>query len=87
MLGELERISAELTHVKGEKEATMEARGAKERDLENIDKTMKRVRDRMDNLGKSVRVLERVTTQLCERQIIQAPLIPSSNTHRRSSKS
>lgn len=45
----------------------MEARGAKERDLEQVDKAMKRVRDRVDTLAKSVRTLERVTTQLCER--------------------
>ena len=67
LLSELERLSAELTKVKGEKEATMEARGAKERDLEQVDKALKRVRERVDTLGKSVRTLERVTTQLCER--------------------
>jgi septal ring factor EnvC (AmiA/AmiB activator) len=67
LLSELERLSAELTQVKGEKEATMEARGAKERDLEQVDKALKRVRERVDSLGKSVRTLERVITQLCER--------------------
>ena len=45
----------------------MEARGAKERDLEHIDKALKRVRERVDTLAKSVRTLERVTTQMCER--------------------
>ena len=45
----------------------MEARGAKERDLEQVDKALKRVRERVETLSKSVRTLERATTQLCER--------------------
>ncbi len=85
LLGELERLSEELNQVKGEKEATMEARGAKERDLEHTERVLKRVRDRTDTLSKSVRSLERCIMELCERQIIQPPLTPSSNT-RRSSK-
>lgn len=63
----------------------MEARGARERDLENTERVLKRVRERTDTLSKSVRTLERCIMELCERQIIQPPLTPSSNT-RRSSK-
>jgi len=70
LLGELERLSAELTQVKGEKEATMEARGAKERDLEHTDRVLKRVRERMEILSKSIRTLERSILDTCERQII-----------------
>jgi len=85
LLSELERLSAELTQAKGDKEATIEARGAKERDLEHADRTLKRVRDRVDGLSKSIRSLERSILELCERQIIQTPVIPSSNNTRRSS--
>ena len=70
LLGELERLSAELTHVKEEKEATIETKGARERELEHSERSLKRVRDRMDSLAKSVRNLERSIFEICERQII-----------------
>jgi chromosome segregation ATPase len=85
LLGELERISHELTLVKGEKEATMEARGLKERDLDHLSHQLKSLRGRLDSHLHSLRALERATAQLCERQILQPPVI-TTTTHRKSSK-
>jgi hypothetical protein len=48
----------------------METKGARERELEHSERTLKRVRDRMDSLAKSVRNLERSIFEICERQII-----------------
>jgi hypothetical protein len=48
----------------------METKGTRERELEHSERTLKRVRDRMDSLAKSIRNLERSIFDICERQII-----------------
>ncbi len=73
LLNELERISAELNQVREEKEQTLEKEKKKERVSEQFERQMQRAKERAETMYKSVKMLERVIIELCDRHIIQAP--------------